>query len=295
MKKFFGQGEQIHETLDENEGETLNLKKELQVKSTPTLRAWRLYLGKETIEEGSGMGIILVSMEERMHSFAIRLKFNTSDHTIDCEALLAGLAVSVSKLEPENLVRPANAPALREVHVSPPTKESTVTPAYKSLELSTNVNFTAFAMASEHNEEMGISVTLDDDVELVEVDSGRVSFDPNDVVVSLFAHEKGDDLDPSSVAGLVRKFFASDEFSRVQGELLSLASSVVFERGLSMHQTKDEFAAMLKKMINFMHGAQDRIAEAFPLFLKLIMLFLTRSLTMLLNLYRLSFSLSLKI
>ncbi|GKB78537.1 hypothetical protein Tco_0945432 [Tanacetum coccineum] len=52
--------------------------------------------------------------------------------------------------------------------------------------------------------------------------------------------------------GLVRKFLASNEFSRVQGELLSLAVSVGFERRLSMHQTKDEFATVLKKMTNFM-------------------------------------------
>ncbi|GKD93425.1 reverse transcriptase domain-containing protein [Tanacetum coccineum] len=32
-----------------------------------------------------------------MHSYANRLKFNTSDHAIDYEALLAGLAASVSK------------------------------------------------------------------------------------------------------------------------------------------------------------------------------------------------------
>ncbi|GJT48411.1 hypothetical protein Tco_0974568 [Tanacetum coccineum] len=51
-------------------------------------------------------------------------------------------------------------------------------------------------------------------------------------------------------SGLVRKFLASDEFSRVQGELLSLAASVGFKRGLSMHRTKDEFAAVLKKMIS---------------------------------------------
>ncbi|GJW86608.1 reverse transcriptase domain-containing protein [Tanacetum coccineum] len=69
----------------------------LQAKSTTTPRAWRLYLGKETIEEGSGVGIILISLEKRMHSYAIRLKFNTSDDIIDCEALLAGLAASVSK------------------------------------------------------------------------------------------------------------------------------------------------------------------------------------------------------
>ncbi|GJS93213.1 reverse transcriptase domain-containing protein [Tanacetum coccineum] len=85
------------ETLDANEGGKLNLNKKLQAKSTPTPRAWRLYLGKETIEEGSGVGIILASLEKRMPSYVIRLKFNTFDHIIDCEALLAGLAASVSK------------------------------------------------------------------------------------------------------------------------------------------------------------------------------------------------------
>ncbi|GKB98549.1 hypothetical protein Tco_0984686 [Tanacetum coccineum] len=54
---------------------------------------------------------------------------------------------------------------------------------------------------------------------------------------------------------LVWKFLASDEFSRVQGELLSLAASARFEHGLSMHRTKDEFGAVLKKMANFMPGA----------------------------------------
>nr|GEY98058.1 hypothetical protein [Tanacetum cinerariifolium] len=65
--------------------------------STLTPRDWRLYLGKETIEDGLGMGIILVSPEERMHSYPICLKFNTFDYATDCEALLAGIAVSVSK------------------------------------------------------------------------------------------------------------------------------------------------------------------------------------------------------
>ncbi|GJY75838.1 retrovirus-related pol polyprotein from transposon TNT 1-94 [Tanacetum coccineum] len=77
--------------------ESMNRMRSGDAKSTPTPRAWRLYLGKEPIKEGLGVGIILVSLEERMHSCAIRLKFNTSDHAIDCEALLAGLAVSVSK------------------------------------------------------------------------------------------------------------------------------------------------------------------------------------------------------
>ncbi|GKG43647.1 hypothetical protein Tco_0482740, partial [Tanacetum coccineum] len=65
---------------------------------------------------------------------------------------------------------------------------------------------------------------------------------------------------------MVRKILlASDEFSRVQGEILSLAASAGFQRWLSMHQTKDEFATVLKKMVNFMPGAQDRLAEASPL------------------------------
>ncbi|GJW69931.1 hypothetical protein Tco_0126848 [Tanacetum coccineum] len=42
MKKFFGQGEQVEETLDANKGGTLNLSKEIQAKSTPTPRAWSL-------------------------------------------------------------------------------------------------------------------------------------------------------------------------------------------------------------------------------------------------------------
>ncbi|GKF53339.1 hypothetical protein Tco_0160249 [Tanacetum coccineum] len=48
------------------------------------------------------------------------------------------------------------------------------------------------------------------------------------------------------------------------GELLSLVPSAGFERGLSMHRTKDKFVAVLKKMVNFMPGAQDKLAEAPP-------------------------------
>ncbi|GKE97270.1 reverse transcriptase domain-containing protein [Tanacetum coccineum] len=54
-------------------------------------------MGKESIEEGSGVGIILVSPNEKMNSYAIYLKFNASDHVMDYEALLAGLVASVSK------------------------------------------------------------------------------------------------------------------------------------------------------------------------------------------------------
>ncbi|GKE53278.1 reverse transcriptase domain-containing protein [Tanacetum coccineum] len=48
VKKFFGQGEQVQETPDANEGEAFNLSKKLQAKSTPTPRSWRY---KETIRQ----------------------------------------------------------------------------------------------------------------------------------------------------------------------------------------------------------------------------------------------------
>ncbi|GJZ79146.1 hypothetical protein Tco_0643983 [Tanacetum coccineum] len=94
--------------------------------------------------------------------------------------------------------------------------------------LSTNVNFTASTIASEHNEKMvnaevdgsdpkmtddtaavkyghafvqDISIALDDVAELVEVGSGRVPSGLDYVVVAFSAHEKGDGLDSSSAAG----------------------------------------------------------------------------------------------
>ncbi|GKE82211.1 reverse transcriptase domain-containing protein [Tanacetum coccineum] len=97
MKKFFGQGEQVVGTPDANEGGTFTLSKKLQAKSTPTPRAWWLYVGKETIEEGSSVGMILVSPEKKMHSYAIRLKFHATNHVMDYEALLAGLAASTNQ------------------------------------------------------------------------------------------------------------------------------------------------------------------------------------------------------
>nr|GEV20839.1 hypothetical protein [Tanacetum cinerariifolium] len=99
------------------------------------------------------------------------------------------------------LVRPANIPTSREARASPPTKESTVIPASKSLELSANVGFTASAVAPEHNEEMGISIDFDDTIELVVVGSRRVSSGSNDVVVALSVGDKGGGLDPFSATG----------------------------------------------------------------------------------------------
>ncbi|GKD84276.1 hypothetical protein Tco_1351115, partial [Tanacetum coccineum] len=108
----------------------------------------------------------------------------------------------ILQLEPEKLARSANVPPLMDARVSPPTTtELTMTPSSKPLELSTYADLTSSIAASEHNEEMGISVALEDAVELVEVGSGRASSGPNDVVVALSAGEKGDGLVPSSVGG----------------------------------------------------------------------------------------------
>ncbi|GKA75633.1 hypothetical protein Tco_0782011 [Tanacetum coccineum] len=46
----------------------------------------------------------------------------------------------------------------------------------------------------------------------------------------------------------VSKFLPSDEFSRVQGEILSLAASVGFERGLNMDRTQEQLATTLIKI-----------------------------------------------
>ncbi|GJW14638.1 hypothetical protein Tco_0018771 [Tanacetum coccineum] len=74
------------------------------------------------------------------------------------------------------LIMPFSTRFLRDARVSSPiTKELTVTPASKYLELSTNVDLTPYVVASEHNEEMGISVTLEDAMELVLIGLGCAS------------------------------------------------------------------------------------------------------------------------
>nr|GEX70436.1 hypothetical protein [Tanacetum cinerariifolium] len=97
VKNFFGQGEQVEETPDANKGGIFDLNKGFSENSTLTTRALRLYLGKETIKEGSGIGIILTSPKEKRYSYAIRLKFKASNHAMDCKALLAGLAASTNQ------------------------------------------------------------------------------------------------------------------------------------------------------------------------------------------------------
>ncbi|GJZ63896.1 hypothetical protein Tco_0620317 [Tanacetum coccineum] len=163
-----------------------------------------------------------LSMHRTKDEFAAVLKNMISKHATEPLSVIL-------QLEPKKLVRSANVPISRETRVSLPiAKESIMTPVSKSLELSGNVNFTALAVASEHNEEVvnvevdgsdpkmtddtavvksghafvqGISVALDDVAELVAVGSECVLSGPNDVVVALSVYEKGDGLDSSFAAG----------------------------------------------------------------------------------------------
>nr|GEU69568.1 hypothetical protein [Tanacetum cinerariifolium] len=97
LRKLFGEGERVGKMPNANKEETLNLSKKLYTKSTPTPRAWRLYLCKEVVKEGSGIGIIQVIPKENMYLYAIRLKFKASNYAMDSEPLLAGLATSANQ------------------------------------------------------------------------------------------------------------------------------------------------------------------------------------------------------
>ncbi|GJU89771.1 hypothetical protein Tco_1302194 [Tanacetum coccineum] len=88
-----------------------------------------------------------------------------------------------------------------DTRTSPPTaKESTLILVSKSLELSVNVVPASSVVASEQNEEQGVSHILDDVIEVAAVESERVSSGPTDIVVALSVDGKGDVLIPSFVA-----------------------------------------------------------------------------------------------
>ncbi|GKD59789.1 reverse transcriptase domain-containing protein, partial [Tanacetum coccineum] len=97
VKKFLGQREHRLGTSWASKEETIPVGKELEPNLNLTPKAWRLYIGKEAVEEGSGIGMILVSPDEMIRSYAISLIFKTSKHSRDCEALLAGLVASAGQ------------------------------------------------------------------------------------------------------------------------------------------------------------------------------------------------------
>nr|GEY45036.1 hypothetical protein [Tanacetum cinerariifolium] len=241
LKNFFGQGEQVEET--------------------------------ETIKEGSGVGIILVSPEEKMYSYAIRLKFNASNHAMDCEALLTRLAVSVSKgtKDLHVLMDSPKLVAQTEGNNTPVTEQERkykkeimdATESVSGLNDKLSSSDASFAKSKAKGKERKKKIkSLTKSLDNLHTEVARLSAALNQATI--LEAEKDEEIlrlraTPPEFSsffrgqfqGLVQKFLASDEFIRVQGELFSLAVSAGFERGMSMHQTKDEFAAVLKKMANF--------------------------------------------
>ncbi|GJY34102.1 reverse transcriptase domain-containing protein [Tanacetum coccineum] len=97
MKRFCRQGEQVLVVPDANGAETSELGVKLQAELTLTPRAWRLYLSRETIKEGSGVRMILINLDAKTCSYAICLNFDAPKHIMNYEALLAGSVASTGK------------------------------------------------------------------------------------------------------------------------------------------------------------------------------------------------------
>ncbi|GKC51113.1 reverse transcriptase domain-containing protein [Tanacetum coccineum] len=92
--KFLEQEEQVLHVLAGHE-EGTSRKPQKEQPATP--RAWRIYLGRETVEGGSGVGMVLVSPDEETNSYAIRLNCYVFEESMDYEALLASLVAYVRK------------------------------------------------------------------------------------------------------------------------------------------------------------------------------------------------------
>ncbi|GKA46010.1 reverse transcriptase domain-containing protein [Tanacetum coccineum] len=94
VRKFPEEERQMPHALEENDkGESKNLRKE----QARTPREWRLYMGRKASKEGSGIEMILISLDEKASSYTIRLNFHASEERMDYEALLAGLVASIGK------------------------------------------------------------------------------------------------------------------------------------------------------------------------------------------------------
>ncbi|GKC45016.1 hypothetical protein Tco_1062738 [Tanacetum coccineum] len=121
----------------------------------------------------------------------------------------------ILQLKPKKLARLENVPASRDARVFYPlVKESSVTPASKSLEFPFNVILASSTTALDPNEMTdgtvnaklgstfvhGASYVVVDAVELTLIGSEHVSSGPRDVVVALSVGEKGDGSLPSFTA-----------------------------------------------------------------------------------------------
>nr|GFB11058.1 hypothetical protein [Tanacetum cinerariifolium] len=103
----------------------------------------------------------------------------------------------ILQIEPEKLARPTNVPTSMDARVSPSiAKESIVTPASKSFELSTNVSLAPSVVALEKNKERVNAMVDGPNAEMTD-GSELVSPSPTDVVVAFSIGKKGDGSFPS--------------------------------------------------------------------------------------------------
>ncbi|GJS30856.1 hypothetical protein Tco_0491476 [Tanacetum coccineum] len=90
-------GEQVLRVSDKNNEGASGSKEKPQEELVLAPRTWRLYVEREPSKEGSGVRMILVKLEEKVYSYAIRLNFYASEDSMDYEALLAELVASASR------------------------------------------------------------------------------------------------------------------------------------------------------------------------------------------------------
>ena len=61
---------------------------------TPARELWKLYVDGSSNENGSGVGIILITPAGSRFHFALRFSFKASNNEVEYEALLAGLRIA---------------------------------------------------------------------------------------------------------------------------------------------------------------------------------------------------------
>ncbi|GKF21106.1 hypothetical protein Tco_0069744, partial [Tanacetum coccineum] len=83
---------QTGRTSTTNKEEISRSRKMPQEELIPIPRAWRLYVGRETCNEGSSVGLMLDSSKGKVYSYAIHLSFYASEDIMDYKALLVDVS-----------------------------------------------------------------------------------------------------------------------------------------------------------------------------------------------------------
>ncbi|GJX76612.1 reverse transcriptase domain-containing protein [Tanacetum coccineum] len=68
-----------------------NKKKEKPKEVPDSSSKWRLYTDGASNSDGSGAGVMLIDLEGKEYTYALRFEFETTNNEAEYEALLAGL------------------------------------------------------------------------------------------------------------------------------------------------------------------------------------------------------------